>query len=162
MRRLLVLVCLLACVLTATACGGSKKSPQDLLAAFCAAYGDMPAGHVYCSGRAEWEDGYLSPALSDSLFLQDNGENAFSLCRTYAILLATGFEGGEIAILSCAGSEDAARVAEMCSARIRRVKQARPQADVVQNACVLRSGSTVVLLMLPDNNRAKDIAERLL
>lgn len=163
MQRLLRTLCLgLLCTLLLSSCAGRAAAPACLLTDFCAAYGDMPSGQVYRSGAAEWEKAYLSPALSDSLFLEDNGENAFSLCTEYAIFLSSSFEGGEICFLTCAGREAAARVAEMCAARLARVKQARPGAAILRDACVLRRGHTVVLLLLPDNSRAKEICERLL
>ncbi len=151
---------LLAALLLASC--GSAPPPEALLQAFCEAYTDLPAGQVYHSGRQEWEEGYLSPTLADALFLEDNGENAFSLCSEYAIFLSSSFEGGEIAFLSCTGGEDSVRVAEMCAARLGRVKQVRPGCTILQGACVLRSGSTVVLLMLPDNARAREVCDRLL
>ncbi|MBQ8350603.1 MAG: hypothetical protein IJY20_00980 [Clostridia bacterium] len=163
MQRLLCFFCvLLTVLLLVSSCAGGKTAPVELLSDFCASYGEMPAGQVYHSGAAEWEEGYLSPALADGLFLEDNGENAFSLCRAYAIFLSSSFEGGEIAFLSCAGREDAVRVAEMCTARLARIKQTKPDAAILQDACVLRHGNTVVLLLLPDNIRAKEICKRLL
>ena len=54
------------------------------------------------------------------------------------------------------------RIAAMCAARITRVRQVTPQAALTQDACVLRRGRTVVLIMLPENSEAKRIAERLL
>lgn len=163
MQRVVFCLCLLLCaLLLLPACATGRAAPADLLAEFCAAYGDMPAGQTYTSGAAEWEAGYLSPALSAALFREDNGENAFSLCREYAIFLSSSYEGGEIAFLRCSGRDDAARVAEMCTARLSRVRQVKPGAAICEGACVLQHGSSVILLLLPDNARAREICERLL
>ena len=162
MQRLLCFLCVWLAAISCISCATGTRAANELLTDFCASYGDMPAGQTYQSGKAEWEKGFLSPALADSLFLEDNGENAFSRCREYAIFLSSSFEGGEIAFLRCAGREDAVRVAEMCAARLARLKQITPQAAILQDACVLRHGNTVVLLALPDNIRAKEICDRLL
>ena len=162
LRKASIICLLLALLLSFSSCGGREIAPDKLLTDFCALYGSMPAGQVYTSGTPEWEEGHLSPALRDSLFLEDNGENAFSLCREYAIFLSSSFAGGEIAFLSCAGRADAVRVAEMCQARLLRVRQAVPGAPILQQACVLRYDKTVVLLLLPDNERARAICDHLL
>ena len=161
-KRFYFLFCLLLCLAFCTSCQSGEKTPKTLLDDFCATYKHMPAGQFYYSGRTEWENGYLSPVLADGLFAEDSGKNTFELCREYAIFLSSSFEGGEVAFLSCSCTEDAIRVAEMCAARIARVRQITPQAAVTQNACVLRRGHTVVLMMLPDNEAARRICERLL
>ena len=162
MPRALAFVLLFPLILSLSACGGGGASPSHLMAEFCRIYTALPVGQVYQSGTAEWEAGYLSPALSDALFSEDNGENALSLCHEYAIFLASSFEGGEIAFLRCGSQEDAARVGEACLDRIKRVRQARPQAEIVKDACVLRYGRTVVLLLLSDNVAAKKVIDGLL
>lgn len=162
MQRLLLCLCLLLIImLPLSACMHTTETPQELLTRFCTTYSNMPAGQTYLSSAAEWEEEYLSKALADSLFLEDNGENAFSLCRDYAIFLSSSFEGGEIAFFRCAGRDDAMRVAEMCTARIARVKQVKPGAAITENACVLHHGSYVILLLLPDNIQAREICKRI-
>lgn len=160
-RKFFLLSAVLLAALLLFACGRTP-APSALFEEFCKAYGDMPAGQVYRSSAREWEKGYLSPVLAEALFLEDNGENAFSLCSEYLVFLSTSFEGGEIAFLSCKGSADAVRIAEMCASRIARVRQVKPGSAMLQEACVLRSGNTVALLMLPDNARAREICDRLL
>lgn len=121
----------------------------------------MPAGQAYVSDAAEWEEGYLSPALAEALFAQENGEDAFALCTEYAIFLSSSPTGGEIAFLRTAGTDDAQRVADMCTTRIARVRRVTPQAAILTDACVLREGRTVILLLMPDNARAKEICREL-
>ena len=116
-----------------------------------------PAGQVYVSGAAEWEVGYLSPSLADALFCEDNGENAFSLCTEYAILLSSSHQGGEIAFLRAGGTDEAKRRSDMCAARIARMRRVMPDAAFLQGACVLQNGRDVILLLLPDNARAREI-----
>ncbi|MBQ8858268.1 MAG: hypothetical protein IJ012_00585, partial [Clostridia bacterium] len=70
--------------------------------------------------------------------------------------------GGEIAFLRAAGQEDATRVAEMCAARIARARRVLRDAPILEGACVVRRGETVVLLMLPDNAQAKDVCQKIL
>ena len=163
MQRLLhaCLLVLPLCLLL-SACTHQPLSPGALLSDFVTMYDGMPAGQIYRSGAAEWETGYLSPTLADALFLEDNGENALSLCTDYAIYLCSSLEGGEVAFFTCASRGDAARVAAMCGARLSRMRQIKPGATILQDACVLHHGLTVALLALPENNRAKETCERLL
>ena len=162
MRRFLCLLCVLFVCLPIAACGGNSTTPTDLMQEFISQYGKIPAGQLYTSGCEEWEKGYLSPSLIDSLFTEDNGENAFSLCREYAIYLATSHAGGEIAILQCGDRASATRIADMCYARIKRARAVTGNGEICRDACVIRRGAYVVLLMLPDNIRAKEICTRLL
>lgn len=161
MKRNYVALLLLFAVLL-PACAAQSRGADELLAAFAAGYGPMPAGQSYQSTAKEWEAGYLSPTLSDALYTEDNGENALSCCQSYAIFLSSAFAGGEIGFFHCPGQEEAVRVAEMCRARLARVRQTRPGAAFLQGACVLRYDKTVVLLMLPDNARAKAVCDAML
>lgn len=158
-QRYLALLLFFAVLLPA--CTAQSRPADELLNAFCTSYGTMPAGQTYRSTAAEWEEGYLSPALSDALYTEDNGENALSCCQSYAVFLVSSFAGGEIGFFTCPGQEEAIRVAEMCRARLSRVKQSSPGAAILQEACVLRYDKTVVLLMLPDNARAKAVCDAL-
>ena len=142
-------------------CGGSSRPCADLLNDFCGIYESMPAGQAYISGAAEWEEGYLSPSLADALFCEDDGENAFTLCVEYAIYLSSSPTGGEIAFLRAGGTDEARRIGDMCAARIARARRVMPDADILQNACVLQHGHDVILLLLPDNIRAKEICQKL-
>lgn len=165
MRITVRLVALLAVcaagALLLVGCGGGDRPCADLLDDFCGIYENMPAGQRYVSGAAEWEKGYLSPTLADVLFCEDNGENAFSLCAEYAIFLSSSREGGEIAFLRAGGTDEAERLSDMCAARIARVRRVMQNADILQEACVLRNGHDVILLLLPDNARAKEICQKL-
>ena len=143
-------------------CGAETPAPLDLLENFSENYENMPAGQVYFNGAEEWEAEALSPSLADALFREDNGENAFSLCKEYAIFLASSHTGGEVAFLRAAGGEDATRVAEMCAARIARARRTVSGNPILDGACVLRRGRTVVLLMMPDNAAAKSICQKIL
>ena len=111
MQRFLRFFGLLTAVLLLSSCGSHTVSVTALMDEFCMAYGSMPAGKFYHSSAREWEAGYLSHALSDALFLEENGENALSLCSEYAIFLSSSFGGGEIAFLTCQGQADADGVA---------------------------------------------------
>ena len=162
MRRSLCLICVILLCSSTAACGGNSTTPADLMQDFISQYGTMPAGQLYTNGCEEWEDGFLSPSLIDSLYTEDNGENAFSLCRDYAIYLATSQAGGEIAIFRCSDRASATRVSEMCYARIKRARAVTGNSGICEGACVIRRGTYVVLLMLPDNIHAKEICTRLL
>lgn len=162
MRRIQGLFLLFLTVILLTGCGGDERPCADLLGDFCAQYGDLPSGQSYFAGAEEWEAGAMPPDMADILFTEDNGENAFSLCTDYAIFLSSSYGGGEIAFLRAEGRGDAARLAEMCASRLARVTRALPDGEIGQGACVVQKGYTVVLLLLPDNGRAKEICRDLL
>ena len=161
-RGLAALFVCAALLVSFASCGRATPAPRDLLEDFLRIYENMPAGQAYFSGAEKWEAGTLSPSLADALFREDNGENAFSLCVEYALYLASSSTGGEIAFLRAAGAEDATRVAEMCAARIARARRTIPESPILDGACVLRRGRTVVLLMMPDNARAKEACQKIL
>ena len=161
-RRAGVLFLSVALLLLCVACGRETAAPRDLLEDFSKIYGNMPAGQVYLDSATEWETAMLSPTLADARFREDNGENAFSLCKEYAVFLASAHTGGEIAFLRAAGQEDAIQIAEMCAARIARARRTIPESPILDGACVLRRGRTVVLLMMPDNAIAKSVCQKLL
>ena len=129
---------------------------------FCEQYGDLPDGRIYRAGAEEWEEEAMPTDMADILFTEDNGENAFSLCVDYAIFLSSSYGGGEIAFLRADRGAEAARLAEMCASRLARIRRALPDAPVLTDACVLREENVVVLLLLPDNGRAKSICQGLL
>ncbi len=151
----------IASILLLVGCGGNRRTCADLLNDFCGIYENMPAGQIFFSGAAEWEEGYLSPTLADALFLEDNGENAFSLCAEYAIFLSTSHTGGEIVFLRAGGTEEAHRLRDMCAARITRARRTAKDADILKDACVLQYGRDIILLMMPDNTRAKEVCQGL-
>lgn len=161
-RRRIALLLLLGILIGATSgCGAARGEPRALLSAFCAGMGDaLPAGQIYTSGRDKWENEALPAGMEEVLFREDNGENAFSLCSSYAIFLSSSYLGGEVCFLRCDSGGNAAAVAEMCAARIRRVRRVAPEAAILRDACVLRYGCDVVLLMLPDNQAARAVCDR--
>lgn len=122
----------------------------------------MPDGRIFYAGAEEWEEGAMPADMAGILFTEDNGENAFPLCTDYALFLSSSYGGGEILFLRAADRADAVRLSEMCSARLARFARILPNAPVLTDACVLREGNTVVLLLLPDNGRAKLICRGLL
>ena len=142
-------------------CGGTREGPGALFDAFRASYHDLPAGRLYRSGAAEWEETAMPPSLIRRMYTEESGENAFSLCREYAVYLCGGTDGGEVAFLRCATRADAVRVCRMGEERIALVRRVCPGAAIVQGACVLLYGCDVVILLLPDNDRARGICGRL-
>lgn len=162
MRTWKGLLLLLTCAAMLVGCGGSRSSCSELLGKFTEKYGDMPSGRTYRAQSEEWEEGVMPTDMADILFTEDNGENAFSLCADYAIFLSSSHVGGEIAFLRGESTADARRIAEMCASRIERARRALPDAAIGEGACVVRSGTLVILVMLPENERAKSICQGLL
>ncbi len=160
MRRCLLCLLTMVLFLPLSACAAGR-TPKEQLADFMAAYPNLPAGRIYESAAREGEEGYLSPALADALYREENGENALTHCADYALFLTNSPTGGEIAFFYCIGQDAAARVADMCATRIARVRRAMPGADICRGACVLRRGNTVILLLLPDNAHAQEICRTL-
>ena len=162
MRCLRFSVLLLLCTALLAGCGADNRACCDLLENFSEKYEYFPSGHTYHAGAAEWEEGVLPADMADILFTEDTGENAFSLCTDYAIFLSSAYGGGEIAFLRAKNRADARRLSEMCAARITRVSRVMPGAAILQDACVLRRGLLVVLLLTPNNAEAKSICQGLL
>lgn len=162
MRCLRFGILLLLCAALLAGCGESRHACSDLLENFLGKYEDFPSGHIYRMGADEWEEGALPVDMASILFTEDNGENAFSLCIDYAMFLSSSYGGGEIAFLRAENRADARRLSEMCAARITRVSRVMPGATILQDACVLREGTLVVLLLTPGNAEAKSICRELL
>ncbi len=160
-RGVAFFLCCILCLGLPGCTGGKGLTPNEWMAEFCARYQDLPAGRVYRSGAAEWEDGYLPTELADALFREDTGENAFSLCLDCALFLSSSPAVGEVAYLRAGGGEDARRLAAMCAARIERVQRAWPDNTAAQNACVIRQGCDVILLMMQDSALAQKICRQL-
>ena len=161
MKKAVVFLLLLS-VLFLSGCADGGRPCADLLSDFCREYGELTDALRYCAGAEEWEGEAMPADMADILFAEDNGENAFSLCTDYAILLLPDATGGEIAFLRAGSRADAALLSEMCLSRLSRMLRTLPNAPVLTGACVMRRGRTVVLLMLPDNERAKSICHGLL
>lgn len=153
-------LCLCLCLLL-SGCGAGREGPGARFDAFCASYCDLPAGRLYRSDAEEWEAEAMPPSLIRRMYTEESGENCFSLCRDYAVYLCGGTGGGEVAFLRCATRADAVRVCHMGEERIALVRRVCPDAAILQGACVLRYGCDVVILLLPDNERARGICNRL-
>lgn len=152
---------LLLCLTVLHGCGGTRADTRELLGQFCEEYAMLPDGKIYASEAQAWEGEAVPSELPDLLFLEGNGENALSLCREYAIYLATSYTGGEIGIFRCDNSADALRVTEMCTARLARLFHLQADSPLCKDACVLRYGNDIVLLFLPDNAAARTLCDRI-
>ena len=161
MHRGVKVALLFLCTILLAACAGAGKPCSDLLQDFCREYENLPTGHCYYREAEEWEKEALPTDMASILFTEDNGENAFSLCTDYAIFLSSAYGGGEAAFLRADSQGDALRLTEMCTARIARVGHTLPGTPITQGACVLRHGPYVVLLMMPNNEEAKEVCHAL-
>ncbi len=162
MRRCLPWLALLLACSMLPACAGPARSPYAQWEAFSTLYGALPTGQCYTSQAQAWEAGALPDGLADLLYQEASGENAFFLCDSYVIYLSSGHTGGEIAFLHCRNATDAHRVARMGEARIARVRRILPGAAICQGAGVLQEGCCVIIYLLPDNARARDICQKIL
>ena len=162
MRKAVVCFLLLAFLLSFAGCGNDRITPRALYDAFSERYPMMP--HVLCDSEAgAGEDGYHSPADFTLLFGREDGSDdrediaAFVLC-----LGASGTVFYECGFFRCESLAGAREVEGLCLLRCETVRRMRAEVDVSAAAdpVVLRRGTTVVYLALPDNARAEDVLRR--
>ena len=140
-----------------TACGGAARSTRDLLTEFLALSGIQQKGKIYTSDAPAYSEERLSNELADLLYQEANGENALSLCTEYSICMFPSWEGGELAFFRCRNAADAARVCEMASERLARLRFLLQK----EEGFIARHGNDVVLIYLPNAENAQDILNRL-
>ena len=157
MLGIIIFAVMLICTFPFSSCAREQRGTRDLLSDFLALYG-AESGSIYASGAAEHSDEYLSRELADTLYLEENEENALFLCKEYAIYLSPSFSGGEIGFFRAKSYADATRVREMLQARMERLLYAEA---VTSTAFLLTYGQDTVLVCLPEPELARKICDSL-
>ena len=164
MRKAAACFLLLACLFPFAGCGNDRITPRDLYDAFSARYPLMP--HVLCDSEAgEGEDGYLSPADFTLLFGREDGSDdredivSFLLC-----LGSSGTVFYELGFFRCVDRAAACEVEGLCLHRCETVRKMRGEVDLsaAEEPLVLRYGTLVLYLALPDNDRAEAVLSKIL
>ena len=150
-------------VLPFSSCGGAGRSPRELYAAFSEKY-PLPPHLIFSSEAGPNDPEYLSDADFNLLFGRADGSDdrediaAFVLC-----LGASGTVFYECGFFRCESLAGAREVEGLCLLRCETVRRMRAEVDVSAAAdpVVLRRGTTVAYLALPDNARAEDVLRRI-
>lgn len=161
-RGFLSFLLLVGLLLSVSSCGRAGKTPRELYAAFAGKY-SLPPHLLFDSEAGQNDDGYLSDADFNLLFGRADGSDdrediaAFVLC-----LGASGTVFYECGFFRCESLAGAREVEGLCLLRCETVRRMRAEVDVSAAAdpVVLRRGTTVVYLALPDNARAEDVLHR--
>lgn len=109
--------------------------------------GELPAGRRYHSGAAEWEEGALPPIILANLYINQDGDSAFSLSSGWALFLATGMAGGEGAVFVADDPDTRRTISEICRERLSLLRASLGGEGAT--AYVLEEGDTVILFFLP-------------
>ena len=164
MKKAAVCFLLLAFLLSFAGCGNDRTTPRKLYAAFAARYPMMP--HVLCDSEAgAGEDGYHSPADFTLLFGREDGSDDREDIVSYLLCLgASGTVFYELGFFRCVDRAAAREVEGLCLSRCETVRRMRGEVDLsaAEEPLVLRYGTLVVYLALPDNDRAEAVLRRLL
>ena len=164
MRKAAVCFLLLAILLSFAGCRNDRITPRALYDAFSGRYPMMP--HVLCDSEAKpGEDGYHSPADFTLLFGREDGSDDREDIVSYLLCLgASGTVFYELGFFRCVDRAAAREVEGLCLHRCESVRRMRGEVDVSasEDPLVLRYGTLVVYLALPDNARAEAVLSRLL
>lgn len=99
-----------------SACGGTAASPATLLSEM-AVLGDFPAGRLYDSEAAEFEENYMPEGMGERLYAI-RGYDELSHVERYAVYLGSGLDSVfEAAVFDCKDAASLSEVAEMCRVR---------------------------------------------
>ncbi len=160
---MLLILSLCAGLLSALGACGTQPSPQDAMHLFAARY-PLPAGRIYISDAAEFEEGYLAPARFDLLYARSDGGSDLEDIQSYALFFGTSSRlVSEMGIFLCPDRDAALEVAGMLRGRITRILMMK-EADFscAADARIELYGSVVVYTVLPDNSAAVRTLARIL
>lgn len=149
MRRWIGILLIAVLLLALPSCG-EEKGARATLDGILPELGPLPAGRLYDSEAAEWEDTYLDRALVTALFARADGTSEWEgRVEAGALYLASHAEPYlEVAVLLCYGSADCRAVIEMCLRRAALVTARLSLPD--EAVTVVSRGRTVVLLLAED------------
>ena len=167
MKRVIVLIMIISLFFLSACSNGS--TPQGVYESFVDKYGQLPVGTLYDSEKKEWEDGYVSDRLVESLYgcTRDGGEmeHVLSFC---VYLSSRSDEIYELGIFLCNSHSEAEQVAKMCLLRIDTVKEIRIKTEgevglsSLDGAFVRVSGKFCVYSIMPDNEASSRALDRAL
>ncbi|MFA5561830.1 MAG: hypothetical protein WDA00_04240 [Eubacteriales bacterium] len=125
----------------------------------------LPAGLTYDSAAAEWESGYLTRETFERLYARPDGSSEWEDIESCVIFLGASLDVTyEMGIFVCLDRAKAEEVAKMCYQRIDIIRSVRSYTDAgpAEDAIVKIYGTTVVLFVLPDNEKAERVMDRIL
>ena len=145
LRRLRVaaLVLVAAFCLSVTSCRtrGSVRAGA-VLSAMLASEEDISAGEIYSSDAEEGERGYLSDSLCVALYGDGEMPPEWTFVSDFAIYLAASEHPFELSVFRCDSSDGAEEVSELCSRRLRVLRNHFRGSDYE----IYTSGGRVVIL----------------
>ena len=156
-RRLSAIIAiLLALALLLVSCK-EYAEPLFLMREFCKSYGVDSV--VFSPSVKEGEDGY-----TDSSFFESVWSDGEELVESYAVFFLSNLStAGECALFLCYSESDAITATEILTRRIELIRSLGSAIDssFCTDAFVMKSGRYVVMCALGDNERAREIWERL-
>ena len=161
MKRMgMVLLCA-ALMLSCIACG-EGKSPYEYLEDFSHLY-PLPAGRMYDSEAGEGEETYLDPAIFTLLYGRDGwGDDREDIDRFSLFLGTSSTHIYEMGIFECYDRDGANEILGLVNTRLSLLIKSNVDADMsaVMGAQVAMFGKCVVYVVLPDNEKAMRVIER--
>ena len=141
-------------------CGGGAegKRAYDIMRKFADEYGIERT--VFSPDVPEGEDGYCADGFLDRVF-----GNISECVSDYALIFISDLDAvGECAILVCYSGYDTIAVTEAALRRIDLLRRESGGLDSsnISTAFVERHGNAVILSVLPDNERALNLFDKLL
>lgn len=162
---LAIIVTIAAILASLVSCGTADLPIGRLGERFSDLYGELPAGRLYTTEANEWEEGYLSPELSEALFGIDATEEVVGL-RDFCVYLGGSRDSvAEFGIFICESRSDAEAVSELCLYRLSTLRSptyGAADTSAVDTAFVQVSGGTVIYAAMPNAESARRAADALL
>lgn len=155
-RAALVFLLLLS-IICMSSCQRSVEA-YKLMTELCYAYGIDRV--IFSPSVKEGEEGYCPDGFLDSVF----GDISESVSDYALLFISDLFSVGECAILVCYSTYDAIAVTEAALMRLELLRTESGGLDIsaLEGAFVERSGRTVILCALPDNDRARRLVRKII
>ena len=166
-KRPFFALCLLIATLFASlvSCSEAERQIVPLAEKFSDLYGSLPAGSLYASKAAEWEEGYFSPELASVLFGDDPNE-AVDGSLDFCVYLGSSRDAvAEFGIFICESRSDAETVSELCLYRLMTLRSptyGTVDVSALDASFVKIGGKVVVYSVLPDAASAHRAADGVL
>ncbi len=161
LRDCLLLLLLFGVTMGCVGCG-EKKTPYEYLEEFSHLY-PLPAGRIYDSLAEEGAETYLDPAIFALLYARDGwGDDREDIYRFSIFLGTSSTHIYEMGIFECYDGDGADEVLGLVNTRLSLLLKSGVEADMtaVTDAKVAMFGKTVVYVVLPDNEKAIRVLER--
>ncbi len=161
--RLLVWVCMIALLIVPLSSCRTPLSPKNAMEAFAKDY-PLPCGTLYFSESPARDPSHPDDQLFSLLYASPDGSDDREDIMEYAIFLGASLTYAcEAGIFLCPDSESASEVMGMLSSRIFFVSNTKEtDTTFCKDAFVKRYGRQVVYAILPDNQKALRIWDKIL